>query len=71
MCRFPSFYDSSQQGRFRAVAWALSNEAPLEPLVVCSGGSILYVLNVNKKQVVGQLRGHGGVSHCAIHLTLD
>ncbi|KIM66244.1 hypothetical protein SCLCIDRAFT_14602 [Scleroderma citrinum Foug A] len=55
-------------GRFRAVAWALSNEAPLEPLVVCSGGSILYVLNVNKKQVVGQLRGHGGeIISIAIH----
>lgn len=71
--RSSSIYDSEQQGQFRAIAWALSNEAPLEPLIVCSRGSILYVLNVNKKQVIGQLRGHGGVSHRVkrIHLTLD
>ncbi|KAL4070894.1 WD40-repeat-containing domain protein [Scleroderma citrinum] len=60
--------NGASQGRFSAVAWALSNEAPLEPLMICSRGSILYVLNVNKKQVVSQLRGHGGeITSIAVH----
>ena len=49
------------QDPFRAVAWALSNEAPFDPLIVCSRGRILYVLDAKQKNVVGKLRGHGGV----------
>jgi len=49
-----------------AVGWALSLEAPLEPLVVFSGGSILYILNAAKGEIIGHLRGHGGVSTCAL-----
>ncbi|KIJ68509.1 hypothetical protein HYDPIDRAFT_106709 [Hydnomerulius pinastri MD-312] len=52
--------DDGGQGQFRAVTWALSNESPLEPLVVCARGRLLYVLNAKQKKVVGQLRGHGG-----------
>ncbi|KAF9229227.1 WD40 repeat-like protein [Gyrodon lividus] len=52
--------DDSGQDKFCALAWALSNEAPLDPLVVCSRGRMLYVLNAKQKKVVGQLRGHGG-----------
>lgn len=52
---------SSSQDPFRAVAWALSNEAPLDPLIVCSRGRMLYVLHAKQKTVVGKLRGHGGV----------
>lgn len=53
----------SSQDYFRAVAWALSNETPLDPLIVCSRGRILYVLNAKQKSIVGQLRGHGGVKY--------
>ncbi|KAG8219761.1 WD40-repeat-containing domain protein [Butyriboletus roseoflavus] len=48
------------QDPFRAVAWALSIETPLDPLIVCSRGRILYVLDAKQKNVVGKLRGHGG-----------
>lgn len=49
-----------------AVGWALSLEAPLEPLVVFSGGSILYILNAVKGEIIGHLRGHGGVNTCTL-----
>ncbi|KIJ21805.1 hypothetical protein PAXINDRAFT_5942 [Paxillus involutus ATCC 200175] len=52
--------DDGGQDNFRALAWALSNEAPLDPLIVCSRGRMLYVLDAKQKKVVGQLRGHGG-----------
>ncbi|KAH7883532.1 WD40-repeat-containing domain protein [Phlebopus sp. FC_14] len=56
------------QGRFCAVAWALSNDAPLEPLVVCSRGSLLYVINGKTRQIAAQLRGHGGeITLVAVH----
>jgi hypothetical protein len=51
-----------------AVGWALPFEAPLEPLIVFSAGSILYILNPVKGEVVGHLCGHGGVSTCALIL---
>ncbi|OJA16264.1 hypothetical protein AZE42_00148 [Rhizopogon vesiculosus] len=51
-----------------AVGWALSLEAPLEPLVVFSGGSILYILNAVKGKVIGHLRGHGGpITSIVVH----
>ncbi|KAI6162141.1 hypothetical protein EDD17DRAFT_1580145 [Pisolithus thermaeus] len=60
--------DKTPQAEFRAVAWALSNEKPLEPLIVCSRGSMLYVLNAKDKQVIGQLRGHGGeITSIVVH----
>jgi polycomb protein EED len=49
-----------------AVGWALPLEAPLEPLIVFSAGSILYILNPVKGEIIGYLRGHGGVSNCAL-----
>lgn len=49
------------QDPFRAVAWALSNEVPFDPLIVCSRGRVLYVLDAKQKCVIGKLRGHGGV----------
>ena len=54
---------SSTQDPFRAVAWALSNGAPFDPLIVCSQGRMLYILDAKRKKVVGRLRGHGGVSY--------
>ncbi|KAF8445884.1 WD40-repeat-containing domain protein [Boletus edulis BED1] len=56
------------QNPFRAVAWALSNEAPFDPLIVCSRGRILYVLDAKQKTVIGKLRGHGGeITAIAVH----
>jgi hypothetical protein len=34
----------------------------LEPLVLFSGSSVLYILNLKRGQIVSYLRGHGGVS---------
>jgi hypothetical protein len=48
-------------GEVRSVAWALSHDAPLEPLVVFSGSKIVYVLNVQRRSLISSLRGHGGV----------
>ncbi|KAG1749936.1 WD40-repeat-containing domain protein [Suillus paluster] len=51
-----------------ALGWALSAEAPLEPLVVFSGGSILYILNAVKGEIISHLRGHGGpITSIVVH----
>ncbi|KAH7913007.1 WD40-repeat-containing domain protein [Hygrophoropsis aurantiaca] len=51
-----------------AVAWALCQEIPLEPLLVLSGGSILHIVNVKKREFIGYLRGHGGdITSIAVH----
>ncbi|KAG2150060.1 WD40-repeat-containing domain protein [Suillus cothurnatus] len=53
-----------------AVGWALPFEAPLEPLIVFSAGSILYILNPVKGEVVGHLCGHGGpITSIVVHPT--
>jgi polycomb protein EED len=46
----------------RSVAWALSQETPLEPLVLFSGSRVLYAFNVKRLKIVSSLRGHGDVS---------
>ena len=46
----------------RNVAWILSNNTPLEPLVVFTVSSVITIFNVATRSVVGRLRGHGGVS---------
>lgn len=53
-----------------AVGWALPFEAPLEPLIVFSAGSIIYILNPVKGEIIGHLRGHGGpITSIVIHPT--
>ncbi|KAG2159804.1 WD40-repeat-containing domain protein [Suillus bovinus] len=53
-----------------AVGWALPFEGPLEPLLVFSAGSILYILNPVKGEIIGHLRGHGGpITSIVIHPT--
>lgn len=53
-----------------AVGWALLFEAPLEPLIIFSAGSILYVLNPVKGEIIGHLRGHGGpITSIVVHPT--
>ncbi|KAG1757634.1 WD40-repeat-containing domain protein [Suillus lakei] len=53
-----------------AVGWALPFEAPLEPLIVFSAGSILYILNAVKGEIIGHLRGHGGpITSVVVHPT--
>ena len=43
------------------VAWAISLDEPLQPLVVFSRGSLLYTFNVIRSGIMGYVRGHGGV----------
>ncbi|KAG2154785.1 WD40-repeat-containing domain protein [Suillus clintonianus] len=53
-----------------ALGWALTLEAPLEPLVVFSAGSILYILNAVKGEIISHLRGHGGpITSIVVHPT--
>lgn len=49
------------------VAWAISLDEPLQPLVVYSRGSLLYIYNVVRKGNIGFVRGHGGV--CPSNIT--
>lgn len=43
------------------VAWGLRRENHLEPLVLFSYLSLLYVYDIKNKAIVSCLRGHGGV----------
>jgi len=43
------------------VAWGLSPNAPLEPVIYFSRGSVLYVYNIGRMGIAGYIRGHGGV----------
>ncbi|KAG1864262.1 WD40-repeat-containing domain protein, partial [Suillus subalutaceus] len=53
-----------------AVGWALPFESPLEPLIVFSAGSILYILDPVKGKIIGYLRGHGGpITSIVVHPT--
>lgn len=45
----------------RAVAWAINLNRPVDPLVIFAPSSIVYILDVKIRRIVGQLRGHGGV----------
>ncbi|PCH33707.1 WD40 repeat-like protein, partial [Wolfiporia cocos MD-104 SS10] len=50
------------------VAWALSSTAPIKPLLVVAASSILVIFDVETRQIVGQLRGHGGpITSIAVH----
>jgi len=51
------------------LAWAVRQKLPFEPLLVFSAASLIYVFNVKTRQIIGSLRGHGGVSvSCTLHL---
>ncbi|KAF5385221.1 hypothetical protein D9615_001474 [Tricholomella constricta] len=52
------------------VAWALNPLTPLEPLVLFSHLSLLYIYNVKREALAGYLRGHGGyqaITSIAVH----
>ncbi|KAI0335183.1 hypothetical protein GY45DRAFT_1240601 [Cubamyces sp. BRFM 1775] len=52
----------------RNVAWILSNNTPLEPLVVFTVSSVITIFNVATRSVVGRLRGHGGlITSLSVH----
>ncbi|KAF8078681.1 WD40-repeat-containing domain protein [Lyophyllum atratum] len=52
------------------VAWTLDPSSPLEPLVLFSYLSLLYIYNVKKEALAGYLRGHGGaITSIAVHPT--
>jgi len=44
------------------MSWALSLNAPFEPLVIFSRASLLYVYSVPRNSILGYIRGHGGAS---------
>lgn len=53
-----------------AVGWALPLNPPLEPLIVFSASSILYILDPVKGEIIGHLRGHGGpITSIVVHPT--
>ncbi|EPT03858.1 hypothetical protein FOMPIDRAFT_1157736 [Fomitopsis schrenkii] len=54
----------------RAVAWGLSQRRPTNPLVIFAPSSVVYILDVKTRRVVGHLRGHGGpITSIAVHPT--
>jgi hypothetical protein len=40
----------------------MRQELPFEPLLVFSAASFIYVFNAKTRNIIGTLRGHGGVS---------
>ncbi|KAL0951268.1 hypothetical protein HGRIS_007982 [Hohenbuehelia grisea] len=50
------------------VAWCLDPSNLLEPLVVCTLGSIVVIFNLRTMKTVGCLRGHGGpITSISVH----
>lgn len=47
-----------------SVAWGLSHNAPFEPVIIFSEGSVVYVYSIVRDGIAGYIRGHGGVSIC-------
>ncbi|KAI0655167.1 WD40 repeat-like protein [Cubamyces menziesii] len=56
------------EAQVQNVAWILSNDTPLEPLVVFTVSSVITIFNVATRTVVGRLRGHGGlITSISVH----
>lgn len=50
------------------VAWTLNPEAPTDPMIVFTATSVVFILDVKTRNIVGKLRGHGGLITClAVH----
>ncbi|KAG7450573.1 WD40 repeat-like protein [Guyanagaster necrorhizus] len=50
------------------VAWALSSDKWLDPLVILSYLGLVFIYDVKKHQIVSQLRGHGApITSVAVH----
>jgi polycomb protein EED len=45
-----------------SVAWGLSHNAPFEPVIIFSRGSVAYIYSIVREGMAGYIRGHGGVS---------
>ncbi|KAH9898311.1 WD40-repeat-containing domain protein [Cubamyces lactineus] len=59
---------SEPDAQVQNVAWILSNNTPLEPLVVFTTSSVITIFNVATRSVVGRLRGHGGlITSLSVH----
>lgn len=50
------------------VAWAVSQSAPFEPLLIITRDRIVYIYNCVLHDMAGYLRGHGGVRVFTIHV---
>ncbi|KZT02634.1 WD40 repeat-like protein [Laetiporus sulphureus 93-53] len=44
----------------RCISWTLRPEAPTDPLLVVAAFSVIIVVHVKRREVIGKLRGHGG-----------
>ncbi|KAI0375088.1 WD40 repeat-like protein [Pilatotrama ljubarskyi] len=52
------------------VAWVINSNRPLEPLIVFTITSVILILDVNSRSLVGKLRGHGGpITSLSVHPT--
>ncbi|PBK77509.1 WD40 repeat-like protein [Armillaria solidipes] len=50
------------------VAWALSSDKWLDPLVILSFLGLVFIYDVKKRQIVSQLRGHGApITSVVVH----
>lgn len=57
---FRRLQDASDPNKF-CISWAINPGDAFYPLVVFSSGRLLYVFNVEMRQITSQIRGHGGV----------
>lgn len=44
------------------VTWGISTNRPMEPLIVFTVSTVLFIFDVSSQTLVGKLRGHGGVN---------
>ncbi|KZT72824.1 WD40 repeat-like protein [Daedalea quercina L-15889] len=54
----------------RCAAWALNPRHPANPLIVFAPFSVIFILDVKTRRIIGRLRGHGGpITSIAVHPT--
>ncbi|OCH96082.1 hypothetical protein OBBRIDRAFT_861953 [Obba rivulosa] len=58
--------DDSQE--VQCIAWALSPDDPLDPLIIYTVHSVIFILDLKLRKIIGKLRGHGGlITSIAVH----
>ncbi|KZT30641.1 WD40 repeat-like protein [Neolentinus lepideus HHB14362 ss-1] len=66
--KLPQGDDALSSIDIKCVAWAMGSLVAPVVMVVFAAGSLLYVVDVRSRQIIGYLRGHGGaITSIAVH----
>lgn len=61
---------NKQNEDIKCICWSLNRERPLNPLIVFSCTSVLYIVDIRSNEIAGYLRGHGGaITSITVHPT--